>query len=123
MKASIGALALLGLFTTDVVLADGNELLGHCQVAIRSMDTGIGGNYDVGKCFGMIQGVTESILILNGSLPADLKFCIPDGASGVSQGQSVRTVAKFLRDNPALLHEHESLLIMMAYKKAYPCGG
>jgi len=121
MKARIGAVALAGLMASGAALADGNELLSHCQVAVRNMDAGVAGNYDTGVCFGMIQGVTESILILNDNLPKDLKFCLPVGTEGISHGQSVRIVTKFLRDNPKLLNEHDSLLVMMAYKQAYAC--
>lgn len=124
MKARIAvAVALAALMTSGIAMADGSELLRQCQIAVRNMDAGVGGNYDTGMCFGKIQGVTESILILNNSLPKDLKFCMPTGDDGVSHGQSVRIVNKFLRDNPALLNEHDSLLVMMAYKQAYPCKG
>jgi Rap1a immunity proteins len=124
MKAWIAvAVALVAAIASGAALADGNELLKHCQVAVRNMEAGVGGNYDTGMCFGIVQGVTESILILNGNLPKDLKFCLPVGAEGVSRGQSVRIITKFLRDNPKLLNEHDSLLIMMAYKQAYPCKG
>ncbi|WP_439871178.1 Rap1a/Tai family immunity protein [Pseudomonas syringae] len=123
MRALVTGFALAGLMTSGSAMADGSELLRQCQIAVRNMDAGVGGNYDTGMCFGMIQGVTESILILNNSLPKDLKFCVPSGPDGISNGQSVRIVTKFLRDNPALLNEHNSLLVMMAYKQAYPCKG
>ncbi|WP_141251695.1 Rap1a/Tai family immunity protein [Pseudomonas syringae] len=123
MKVLATGIALAGLMVSGTALADGNDLLTQCQVAVKNMDARAGGNYDTGVCLGIIQGVTESIFILNDSLPKDLKFCVPSGTEGISHGQSVRIVTKFLRDNPALLHEHSSLLVMMAYKQAYPCKG
>lgn len=122
MKAGIAAaVALVAAMGCGQAMADGNQLLKHCQVAVRNMDAGVSGNYDTGMCFGMVQGVTESILILNDSLTKDFKLCLPVGSEGVSRGQSVKIVTKFLKDNPKLLNEHDSLLIMMAYKQAYPC--
>lgn len=122
MKAGIAAVfALVAALGCGQAMADGNDLLRRCQVSVKAMDAGVGVNYDVGMCFGMVQGVSESILVLNNSLPKDLKFCIPTGENGISHGQSVRIVTKFLQDNPKLLNEHDALLIMMAYKQAYPC--
>lgn len=124
MKTGIAVVvALVGLMASGSAMADGSELLRQCQIAVMNIDAGVGGNYDTGLCFGMIQGVTESILILNDNLPKDLKFCMPVGSEGISRGQSVRIVTKFLRDNPVRLNEHDSLLVMMAYKQAYPCKG
>ncbi len=45
--------------------------------------------------------------------------CFPE--KGIKNDQGVRVVIKYLKDNPAKLHENEILLIMLAYANAYPC--
>ncbi len=44
MKAWIGAVALVGALASGQAMADGNQLLGQCQAAVRMMDGADKGN-------------------------------------------------------------------------------
>ena len=49
-----------------------------------------------------------------------IKACFPE--KGIDNGQATRVVVKYLKNNPALLHEDEVLLIILAFLEAYPCS-
>ncbi|MDI3356385.1 hypothetical protein MO767_18840 [Pseudomonas sp. UYIF39] len=121
MKAGIAvAVALTGAMASGQAIADGNKLLENCQQAVKAMD----GGKDiepmaVGQCFGMVEGVNNTMTILNSGLESKYRTCFPKG--GISNGQAVRIVTKFLQENPALLDKPDAYLAMIAYKEAYPC--
>jgi hypothetical protein len=108
---------LLILITTpSYSYADGNSFLSKCATVFdhlpeRRLETGL--------CIGTIQGMRHMNDIYeskNGS--NGVLFCIPEG---VSAGQLIRTVIKYMEDNPSKLHEHEVLLSSYAFVDAYPC--
>jgi hypothetical protein len=66
--------------------------------------------YDEGKCVGIIDGVDEA---------AD-DVCIP---AGVTMGQKVLVVIKYIDERPQRLHERFSKLAYEALKTAWPCKG
>lgn len=72
-----------------------------------------------GSCLGMVEGVRNTMLILNSSLPEKMKICLPP--TGIKNGQAVRVVVKYLNDNPEKLNEDSTLLTMLAIAHAYPC--
>jgi hypothetical protein len=123
MKAGIAlGIALVGVLGCGQALADGNKLLEHCQQAMRAMDkTAVSADepMSIGRCFGMVEGVRNTLVILNSKLPDNLKVCFPK--KGIDNGQAVRIVDKFLRDNPAMLDQPDTFLVMVAFKNAYPC--
>ncbi|WP_454839790.1 Rap1a/Tai family immunity protein [Pseudomonas hormoni] len=120
MKAWIGAVALLGFMVSSYAMADGNELLENCQASIRSMDH-ISNNdpYGNGQCFGITEGVLNTMVALNPQLPEESRICLPD--DGIKGGQAVRVVYKYLQDNPAMLHLEGTTLVCLAFRRAYPC--
>lgn len=59
------------------------------------------------------------MVILNSALPDNIKVCFPK--NGIDNGQTVRIVDKFLHDNPAMLDQPDTFLVMVALKQAYPC--
>ena len=123
MKAWIGAVALAGvLLSGGAGATDGNTLLRNCQTTVRMMDEekiAPKDTIDIGQCLGMVEGVRSTFLIYDKQLPKYLRICLPDG--GISNGQAVRIVSKFLRDNPAQLNLDATFLISVAYQDAYPC--
>jgi hypothetical protein len=123
MKAWIGAVALIGTLASGSAMADGNKFLASCQDVVRHMDNENAKNLDLmgmGQCFGMLEGVRATLMVVNEALPPKARFCFPKG--GINNGQAARIVTKYLRDNPAELHEPEAFLVISAYKQAFPCS-
>ncbi|PYY69969.1 hypothetical protein CRX42_13770 [Pseudomonas jessenii] len=124
MKAQSMVVALVGILGSGAVSAaeasyDGNELLGQCQQYIKAADKER--NYDpiaAGLCLGFIHGVDETVTYLRGDLAKDAKFCTP---KDITNGQVVRIVVKYLKDNPKLLHKSRGALVWLALNDAYPC--
>lgn len=124
MKAGIAAaVALVGTMSSGGAMADGNLLLDHCQQVMRAMDKTTAPADEplfVGRCLGMVEGVRNTLVILNSALPEKIKVCFPK--KGIDNGQAVRIVDKFLRENPAMLDQPDTFLVMMAFRQAYPCN-
>ncbi|MFJ2684026.1 Rap1a/Tai family immunity protein [Pseudomonas sp. NPDC087342] len=117
MKTWMGVVALAGTIASSSAMAlDGNGLLLQCQALIRSMEIQGPDTYDSGHCMGVVQGVTDVLVLYQDKLPK--KFCIPHD---VTYGQGVRIVTKYMQDNPSLLNNHDSVLVLAAYADAYPC--
>lgn len=123
MKAWIGAVALVGLMASGQAMADGNQLLRSCKAMLAAADnprtsTGVS-ELELGQCIGLTEGVRNTMLALNPSLSPDMQTCLP--ATGIQNGQGIRIVIQYLEANPRLLNEDSSLLVVLAYKTAYPC--
>ncbi|KJZ44858.1 Rap1a/Tai family immunity protein [Pseudomonas fluorescens] len=122
MKASIVAVALVGMMASGTALADGNKLLEQCQQAVRAMDNIPSSSIDllgVGRCLGIVEGVRNTMVIYKSALPDNMKVCFPK--QGIDNGQATRILEKFLHDNPAMLDQNETFLTIVAFKQAYPC--
>ncbi len=93
-------------------LNDGNTLLISCQVSVRHLDgtepTTAFDSFRDGECLGLISGVNY----------VSLKVC---PSNGVTLGQSVRVVYKYLRDRPERLNERDAKLAEEAFTQAFPC--
>jgi hypothetical protein len=122
MKAWMAVVALVGAFGCGTAIADdgdGNELIKECSEAVRGADgLQINSHYDAGYCLGLTQGVRQTMRLLNEDIPPDLRTCFPDG---ITNGQGMRIVLKYLQDHPARLQEQAVYLVFLAYKTAYPC--
>jgi hypothetical protein len=124
MKSRLMAVALAGILANGAASAaqakyDGNELLGQCQQYIKAADKEKNyDQYDTALCSGYIQGVVSTTYFFDESLKKEDKFCIPDN---VTNGQLVRIVVKYLKDNPKLLNEPRVSLVWIALMDAYPC--
>lgn len=126
MRSRIGAaFAIAVALTSTEAAADGNALLTQCQLVLKVVD---GGRVDrttdmvgAGQCLGMVEGVRNTLTILNTGLPGDYRVCFPD--DGISNGQAARIVVKFLKEHPEILNKDSTFLSMLAFKQAYPCKG
>jgi hypothetical protein len=92
---------------------DGNLLLRGCSAAVSMSDSK---NFDdntmeAGYCLGLVQGIS-------GLVDERYETCPP---SNVPNMQLARVVAKYLRENPKELHQHTSLLVVLALGDAWPC--
>jgi len=91
---------------------DGNKLLPMCQAAVASLGSSTWKDthesYNTSFCYGLIEGIT---------------MVSPDicPAAGVTIGQELRVVVKFLEDHPASLNQDESSLLLKALSRAFPC--
>src|SRR3989442_3828896 len=102
----------------------GNLFLRDCQAALENKSTEF---LSVGYCFGYLDGLAEGedLKLLP---PPDVaktaygpqwkQWCEP---SGVTKGQRVRVVVKYLTETPARLHEERLLLVREALEHAWPC--
>jgi hypothetical protein len=119
MKAWIGAIALIGLFGWDNVMADGNDLLRACNEAVRDLDGARDtSSFDIGYCLGVVNGVMNTMVTMNEYMLPNEKTCFPNG---IKNKQGARIVAKFLQEHPASLHRDGAFLTMAAFQSAYPC--
>lgn len=120
MKTGLMAVALVGMLGRGAAMAagwDGNALLGECQSAIQMLDYATkpsDSDYDSGMCLGQVAGVRYMM-----GDSGDYGACFPKG--GISNTQATRIVLKYLRDNPAILHNEGRFLILTALHEAFPC--
>jgi hypothetical protein len=87
----------------------GNELLEWCQ----SGDT-----WATGRCLGYIIGVADLQTMVKKTLPENRQSCI---AEGVTAGQILEVVTKYLNQHPEERHFNASVLIVKAIAEAFPC--
>jgi hypothetical protein len=73
---------------------------------------GDGANYGYGM--GFIVGVSDSY--------NQYLYCLPAGESGVTVGQVVEVVKKYLRATPERLHEPAYVLVVTALQRVWPCA-
>lgn len=109
--ALVVGMALPSLAQAQVSLINsGTTLLAYCTESAKAdLDTGVSVNwYQAGFCSGYVNGVWNT---------SD-KFCDP---KGITLGQVVRVVLKYLNDHPERLHEHEAELVVDALRAAWPC--
>ncbi len=103
---------------------DGNDLLEQCSLAEafadgKNKNLDVSKSYDIGFCLGMMNGITSTAIFHQYALKRTGLGCLPEG--GITNGEAVRIVVKFLRANPSMLHLKGSLLAMTALTNAYPC--
>ena len=117
-------LLIFALLLTPSAQADGRLLLERCSEAVKMLDSSGGsalGGLKGGFCLGYIEGIVDynvvtSVLILD--KPDGTFFCPPQN---VTVGQYARILTKFLRENPEILHESNSLVVTKAFGNAFPC--
>ena len=131
MKAWMAA-ALIGAMTTSGVIplalaapqsGTGHELYQNCKESIKASGRNIPPGTDmlsVGLCLGLIEGVKNTIAILQTGMSArDTQVCWPE--SGLTNGQGALIVINYLDRNPARLSKDQTGVVMLALKDAYPC--
>lgn len=123
-KQWIAAVTLVvGTLTSSCVLADGNEFIVECKQAVAALDApqwpeGMS-KLKFGHCIGVVEGVMNTMSYMNKRLDPDVQVCWP--AKPITNGQATRIAVKFMEQNPALLSEDSSLLVIKALLQAYPC--
>lgn len=91
---------------------DGNQLIMACKSAVRNLDEPSREStkqdvYNIGFCEGFVSGTADSMYN-----DANL--------TGISRGQMVRVVQKYLEDHPEKLSLGSSFLVREALMKAFP---
>ncbi len=118
-------MVLCVLFITGNAHADGNKLLEYCQVTLNQIDTRIPPSDFVtalnsGRCLGFVKGVRSTMqILLSDEYHTRHRVCFPTNSN---DGQIIRVVVKYLKDNPERLHENETLLAMTAIQSAFRCN-
>jgi hypothetical protein len=116
-------LALLSTSFFSQAEGDGNELLEHCQVAVDYFDGDESKSvWKAHACIGYVTGMLD----MNQAYDSDefkhkdkKYFCRPQRASN---GQIVRVVLKYLKNNPQNLHATKNYSVIIALKQAFPCN-
>ena len=106
VRALLVALVLLG--ATSSAMADGIDDLAGCKAA-TGRDAG---GRDAGFCMGIVEG-------LMWSLPGWGVVCLP---KGVTTGQGLKVLVKYMEDHPEELHDRTAELAFRAFVKAWPCS-
>lgn len=127
MKAYIKyILVAVGLmsFCANAYASDGNDLLSDCSAVeafMDSRDLPEGAQLSIGLCFGIIEGIKSITRLAEmEGLSTVLNVCFPEAS--IANGQAARVVLSYLRKNPKDLHIDRSLLVLRAYRDAYPCS-
>ena len=105
---------------------DGTGLLTHCEAAIRLADRQQPNDGDAQSgayCLGFVNGIMEmatdtAVTLVNSDHRTSLP-CAP--AEGLTTGQAVRVVLKYLNLHPETLHKSAQLLVVVALREAFPC--
>jgi hypothetical protein len=119
MAATFVMIGMLGSGAATAEGGDGNELITQCAAGVKAADGGKLNDYDDASfCLGLTQGVRQAMRLLNEELPPQYQTCFPNG---ITNGQGMRIVLKYLQDHPDRLQERNADLVYLAYKTAYPC--
>ena len=109
--------------TAAAAASDGNALLRQCTEAIKIME-GIADPDSIdfgqaGRCMGEVDGFAGASAFYEKRPGAPRAICFPE--DGITIGQSVRVVEKYLREHPQELHESSTVLLFGAFLSSYPC--
>jgi len=103
----------------------GNAFARLCSVIDKDVETMIHTDYgDEMACLGYVSGFVNGVEFEAGYAEAQAgrklhkPFCRPDDTEN---GQLIRIVLKYIRDNPEEAHHQTAVLVMNALAKAYPC--
>jgi hypothetical protein len=113
----IGGLLLLGAAGPSAAQSDdsGNSIREMCKVHVQP--GGSKGSLEAGYS-GFCLGLITATLYLGQELPESTKFCIP---KGVTVGQGIRVLLKYIEANPELAHRRAEALAIAAFRKSWPC--
>ena len=103
---TLAALAMLLGSPTSYADYTGNNLVEHCKDKEAYFGSGF--------CYGYIAGVGSILSWASDSY----KICVPDGVTG---GQVLSIVRKYLKENPESLHQPADMLVTVALRRAFPC--
>lgn len=74
--------------------------------------------YEEALAMGECAGAVGTLIMLGETFVERLRFCRP---SNVTTMQAVAVVSKYMRDNPALMHQPFPLLAINSFRAAWPC--
>jgi hypothetical protein len=98
-----------GLAFAEADQLSANFVMAGCRLYLQS-DTPVpnGTAFDIGRCSGVVEGI----------IYAASDICLP---KGVTHGQSVRVVVKYIDERPARQNESFKTLANEALSAAWPC--
>lgn len=103
----------------------GNAFLRLCSGAEKGqLNDDSDEQLNIMACIGYVKGVIHGMWLECGAAEAQTGRTISKPycqANDVENGQIVRIVLKYIRDNPADANKPTALLIIRALAKAYPC--
>lgn len=103
---------------------NGHDLLRQCTQAVSA----IGGSadpstinfMDAGRCMGLVDGFAGAAAFYESQPGGPGAICFPE--DGMTIGQSVDLVLRFLTSHPEQLHESATVLVFGAFLDNYPCN-
>ncbi|WP_414860314.1 Rap1a/Tai family immunity protein [Pseudomonas sp. 10-1B] len=112
---------------SSMVMAEndtGNNLLQHCKQTVYLLDNNFNAtpgtnDLEVGRCIGLVEGVRHTMIYLSSVMPKDIEVCWPK--NGITNGQAVRIVTRWLETHPEQLQENPTYLVMKSFIDAYGC--
>lgn len=112
--------SLLSL-TSQAALANGESLLKKCSLVSDRKPIEQVSNAEIfmmGQCLGMVEGVANTIAVLNSALPESGRLCFPDA---FTNKEGARTVVAYLKSHPGEWSEPDTVLVMVALASEYGC--
>ncbi len=106
------------------VRLDGNELLRMCNAAVRfdnGSDLNPGETLKAFSCLSYLSGFTDGYVLAVSLSERGYKRTLCSPTEGIETSQAARIVAKWLKENPRVLHERARTSILIALSKAFPC--
>jgi hypothetical protein len=101
---------------------DGSTFLRACNAAVKQSDGGkVSDEEGVHSlyCIGYVSGFLDAMSLTVTTTGAKRNVCLPQ--AGITNDQAIRIFVKYLRDNPAILHETGRTSLYLALAKAFPC--
>jgi Rap1a immunity proteins len=100
--------------TTDMVWHSGNEFLAICAVAAdKTLEERTPEEFrSSSDCIPYVRGMDDALSL------ADTNYCAPNE---LTNGQKVRILVKYIRDNPTKAHQPTVVLYAKAMDTAFPC--
>jgi len=101
------------------VSESGNAFLTQCELVLdRSSMKEKGDPVDAGECFGYVVGVNHGVRMAYDIVGQPQPYCLPDG---VTHGQMMRVLIKFIKDHPEKAHQPTVGLEIESFMDAFPC--
>jgi Rap1a immunity proteins len=108
---------------TEELWDSGNAFLQWCHVADKSSGEMTSSELCYAMdCISYINGLEDGVLLqldLSHSSGQADPYCV---SPGVTKGQPLRILLKYIRDNPATAHLPTAVLFGKAMQQAYPCS-
>jgi len=110
VRAFLVALALLG--ATSSAMAATTSATSSGAGCRKANERSVIDKVDAGFCSGIVEGTMWSLQIAK-------LVCLPNG---MTLGQGLKVLVKYMDDHPEELHEKTAELAARAFVKAWPCS-